>query len=104
MSKKKESTSFFFKLYILVIIFVALIGLTLIFYPGTKKMHHIMLQEEEIDQKTIEHEKKLRELKEKQKALVQDPEYLEKVARDKLGYSGSDEIIYRFNDEGQKQE
>ena len=58
--------------------------------------------EDVLDKKITEKNKLLKDLKEKQKALVKDKEYLEKIARDKMGYSGSKEIIYQFEDEDQQ--
>ena len=54
-----------------------------------------------MDKEIQEKEKEIIELKERQKALIHDKESLEKVARDKLGYSNSGEIIYQFEDESQ---
>lgn len=31
--------------------------------------------------------------------LLEDPEFLERVARERLGYSRSDEVLFRFDDE-----
>ena len=41
-------------------------------------------------------------LNENRKALIKDKDHIEKVARDKMGWSGSEELIYKFDDEEQK--
>lgn len=41
----------------------------------------------------------LRELKEKQARLRNDPQYLEKVAREELGYSKAGETVFKFEEE-----
>ncbi len=33
--------------------------------------------------------------------LLEDPEFLERVVRERLGYARPDEVIFRFNDERQ---
>ena len=72
--------------------------LALLYYPKYKKLHQLNITEEKLDKEIAQKQKELQDLKEKQKALIQDKDSLEKVARDKLGYSGSNEIIYQFNE------
>lgn len=42
---------------------------------------------------------KLRELKAKQERLRTDPQYVEKVAREELGYSKPGETVFKFEEE-----
>ena len=99
MSLEKGNRTFFSRLNTLLIITVALVVLVILYYPKYKKMHQLDLNERNLDQEIASKNEQVMDLKERQRALIHDKESLEKIARDKLGYSNSGEIIYKFDDD-----
>jgi cell division protein FtsB len=91
--------TFLRRINLLLIIFLVVACATFLYYPRYKKQHEMSEQEKSLDKEIADREKNIDELREKQKALIHDPASLEKIARDKLGYSGNNEIIYQFEDE-----
>ena len=55
-------------------------------------------QEHRIEAKLIQARKEL-EYKEMYLNLLEDPDFLERVARERLGYARPDELLFRFSDE-----
>ena len=51
-----------------------------------------------IEEKLIQARKEL-EYKEMYLSLLDDPDFLERVARERLGYARPDELLFRFSDE-----
>ena len=51
-----------------------------------------------IEEKLIQARKEL-EYKEMYLSLLEDPDFLERVARERLGYARPDELLFRFSDE-----
>ena len=73
-----------------------MVAILVIFVPPFAKM-------QEKRSKNTQYEEKIRQLKEKQvrlleerRLLEEDPEYLEKVAREKMGIAREGEVIYRI--------
>ena len=98
MSKEKGNYTFFSRLNALLIACVLLVVLVFLYYPKYKRMHQLDTTEKNLDSDISDKEEMIMDLKEKQRALIHDKESLEKVARDKLGYSSSEELIYQFED------
>ena len=68
----------------------------ILFLPSYTKM-------QDLSQKNFEYEKKIKELGDKnsrlkieQRLLENDPEYLEKVAREKMGLVKEGEVVYKL--------
>ena len=76
----------------LVIFFSSLILQTFREYKNFKA------QESRIEEKLIQARKEL-EYKEMYLSLLDDPDFLERVARERLGYARPDELLFRFSDE-----
>ena len=55
-------------------------------------------QESRIEEKLIQARNEL-EYKEVYLNLLEDPDFLERVARERLGYARPDELLFRFSDE-----
>ena len=98
MSREKGNYTFFSRLNALLIACVLLIVLVFLYYPKYKRMHQLDTNEKTLDNDIVSKEEKIMDLKERQRALIHDKESLEKVARDKLGYSSSEELIYQFDE------
>ena len=102
MSLGKGNSIFFSRLNTLLILSVASIVLVILYYPKYKKMHQLDMTEKKLDQDIEKKDKDIMDLKERQRAMIHDKESLEKIARDKLGYSSSEEIIYKFDDDSKQ--
>ncbi|MBN1521504.1 MAG: septum formation initiator family protein [Candidatus Aureabacteria bacterium] len=96
---EKGNHVFLKRINLLLFVLVGALLLAFLYYPKYKKLHQLNVSENQLDQDIIRKEKEIKDLKERQKALIQDKESLEQVARDKLGYSSSGEIIYQFEEE-----
>jgi len=79
-------------LLLLVIFFGSLISQTYREYKNFKA------RETRIEAKLIQARKEL-EYKEMYLSLLDDPDFLERVARERLGYARPDELLFRFSDE-----
>jgi cell division protein FtsB len=79
--------------------FVALIALAggiLVFIPSFTRMNDIRQRNRDYERQINELTAKNRELKEELRLLRDDPEYLEKVAREKMGLVRDGEVIYKI--------
>ncbi len=83
------------------IIYSAVVILLIIFIPSFMKV-------QDLRQKNLEYEKQIEALKIKnaeisveKKRLEEDPEYLEKVAREKMGLIREGEFVYQMTPEGE---
>lgn len=74
----------------------------MLFYPKFSKLVEMKKQEQNVDKRIAEMKNDIKYLNENRKALIKDKDYIEKVARDKMGWSGSNELIYQFDDEEQQ--
>ena len=79
-------------LLLLIIFFSSLILQTYREYKNFKA------RELRIEEKLIQARKEL-EYKEMYLSLLNDPDFLERVARERLGYARPDELLFRFSDE-----
>lgn len=79
-------------LLVLVIFFSSLILQTYREYRNFKE------RESRIEEKLIQARKEV-EYKEMYLSLMDDPDFLERVARERLGYARPDELLFRFSDE-----
>ena len=66
-----------------------------IFIPGYLKIRRLVKDNRELEKQIEEIKQVNRRLEEEQRRLENDPVYLEKVAREKLGVAKKGEIIYR---------
>ncbi len=78
------------------ILFAIALILFLMFLPSYQKM-------QDLKQKNLQYEARIRQmrrenlrLEEERRLLIEDPEYLEKVAREKLGLIKEGEVIYKI--------
>lgn len=87
MDKKKVTPLFFFSLIILGIIFI----------PGYLRIKSLVRQNRELERQIQEVIQANARLAEEQKRLKDDPVYLEKVARQKLGIAKKGEVVYQVS-------
>jgi cell division protein FtsB len=76
------------------------IGIVLrLFLPLIEKQKGLRAQEAQVRQDIQHDAEQLRMLKLKQEKLQDDPRYIEKIAREDLGYAKPGETVFRFVDE-----
>lgn len=80
---------------VIVLSIFGLILLGAIFIPGYLKIRRLVKDNRELEKQIEEIKQVNRRLGEEQRRLENDPVYLEKVAREKLGVAKKGEIIYR---------
>jgi len=81
--------------WLFTIAFIVLI----IFLPGYSKLQDLRQKNRDLEKRIDELQLENLTLKEKQELLENDPYYLEKVAREKMGVAREGEIIYRIDEE-----
>ena len=77
--------------------------LMFLLYPGFKELRNLRDKNRELDMKILKVEEENRLLFRELKAISTDPDYIEKVARDKLGYGKPNEIVYKFEEKTGKE-
>jgi cell division protein FtsB len=87
---------------ILTILIVSLLVLV-VFFSGLilqtyREYKNFKAKELRIEEKLTQARKEL-EYKEMYLSLMEDPDFLERVARERLGYARPDELLFRFSDE-----
>ena len=85
-------------------VFVFTFVVFLIFLPSYSKMQDIRQKEQEYTAQVEDLEGKIKQLEEERRRLKEDPEYLEKVAREKMGLIRENEVIFKItpSQEGDK--
>ncbi len=81
------------KIVIVSILGAAMLGI--IFIPGYVRIKKLVRQNRELERQIVEIEQHNLKLKEEHEKLINDPIYLEKVAREKLGVVRKGEEVYR---------
>ena len=88
---------------IIILIVLGLVLLGFIFIPGYLKIKGLSRQNRELVRQIEEIKQTNKRLKEEQEMLINDPLYLEKVAREKLGVVRKGEVVYKVLPPQQKQ-
>ncbi len=70
--------------------------LLIVFLPSYAKMQDLKMKNREMAQRIDQLEKKNAKLSEEKRMLETDPEYLEKVAREKMGLIRDGEKVYKI--------
>lgn len=72
------------------------------FTPNFKKLDELQTHHSLLRQKQLLEEKRSYKLKQELNGLKTNPEWIEKVAREKLGWCSPDETVYRFQNSDSK--
>ena len=80
---------------VIILLFLIAILLGLIFIPGYIKIKNLARQNRELEIQIKEIAQANKKLQEEQEKLKNDPLYLEKVAREKLGVVRKGEVVYK---------
>lgn len=87
---------------ILITLIGVLIGLAIFFFSlilqTYREYKNFKASEAKIEEKLLQARKEFN-YKEIYLELLEDPEFLERVARERLGYARPDELLFRFSDE-----
>lgn len=86
---------------IIILFFSGVILLGVIFIPGYLKIKTLVRQNRDLERQIVEIRQANERLKEEQEKLLNDPIYLEKVARAKLGMVREGEVVYKVVPEQQ---
>ena len=70
-----------------------------LFLPQIERQKEMRAQEAEVRKDIQREAEELRVLKLKQEKLQEDPRFIEKIAREDLGYAKPGETVFRFVDE-----
>ena len=63
------------------------------------ELKNFQMREARLEQRLLEVESEFKRKEAYYKRLLEDDSFLERVARQRLGYARPDELIFRFNDE-----
>jgi len=84
----------------LILIVVLIIGIVIrLFLPVLQRQRELRAREAEVELNIQQEAEQLRLLKWKQGKLQEDPTFIEKTAREELGYAKPGETVFRFVDE-----
>ena len=64
-----------------------------------REYENFRAREDRIEQKLIQARKEFEQKEAYLTRLIEDPEFLERIARERLGYARPDELLFRFSDE-----
>lgn len=78
--------------------------LLILFFSGLvirtyNELKNFQMREARLEQRLLEVESEFKRKEAYYKRLFEDDSFLERVARQRLGYARPDELIFRFNDE-----
>ena len=79
----------------LIYILAALIVLAAVYFPGFAKLRQLRKQNRNLERRIEILSKTNQELRKEKEKLENDPSYIEKIAREKLGMSRRNEIILK---------
>lgn len=81
------------------IVGVVLVWAGSIFYPKFKMASELADKQTQLEQKISADEEILKHLRDKQQRLLNDPRFVEKIAREELGLAKPGEVVYKFEDD-----
>ncbi len=83
---------------------VLVLLLLIIFFSGLvirtyNELKNFQIRESRLEQRLLEAENQFKRKEAYFKRLLEDEEFLERIARQRLGYARPNELLFRFNDE-----
>jgi len=81
-----------------IVLFGATFLLLIIFLPGYSRLQDLRQRNRELEKRIAELKRQNEELLLERKRLEEDPVYLEKLAREKLGVVRKGEIVYKIEE------
>lgn len=89
---------------VLVLMLMGMLSVLVIFFGGLvlkthREYQNFKARENRIEAKLIQARKEFAQKEAYMARLINDPEFLERVVRERLGYARPDELLFRFSDE-----
>jgi cell division protein FtsB len=89
---------------VLLLMLVCMLVVLVIFFGGLllkthREFQNFKARQDRIEAKLIQARKEFEQKEAYVTRLIDDPEFLERVVRERLGYSRPDELLFRFSDE-----
>ena len=81
------------------IIGVAVVWVGALFYPQFRQMRDLNSRQLQLEEEIRRDEETLQHLRAKQQRLMNDPRYVEKIAREELGLAKPGETVFKFVDD-----
>ena len=81
------------------IVAVVLVWIGSLFYPQFRSVDKLSNQQVELQEEIRRDEEILKHLRLKQQRLINDPRYVEKIAREELGLAKPGETVFKFIDD-----
>lgn len=78
---------------------VILAGLVAAFYPKVRQFHELQDRHSEMEEEVRLKEELVKHLRDKQERLLNDPRFVEKIAREELGLARPGETVFKFSDD-----
>jgi|TARA_B100001093_G_scaffold197750_1_gene190139 cell division protein FtsB len=100
----KNTIAFFKKPNLWLSLPVLLLLVLICFFSGLiirtyKGLENFQAREQRLEQRLLEAENEFKRKEAYMKRLLEDNEFLERVARQRLGYAHPDELLFRFSEE-----
>ncbi len=83
----------------MILVMLVIIVLGAVFYPPLRQMKDLTVRQYELEEEIRQDEEMLRHLRKKQERLLNDPRFVEKIAREELGLAKPGETVFRFVDD-----
>lgn len=88
----------------LLIMLICMLVVLVVFFGGLllkthREFENFKARQDRIESRLIQARNEFEEKEAYLKRLLEDPEFLERVARERLGYSRPDELLFRFSDD-----
>ena len=89
---------------VLLLMLLGMLGVLVVFFGGLllnthREFENFKARQDRIDSKLIQARKEFQQKEAYLNRLLEDPEFLERVVRERLGYSRPDELLFRFSED-----
>ena len=89
---------------VLLLMLLCMLFVLVVFFGGLllkthREFQNFKTRQDRIEAKLIQARNEFEQKEAYLSRLLDDPEFLERVVRERLGYSRSDELLFRFSDE-----
>ena len=89
---------------VLLLMLLGMLGVLIVFFGGLllkthREFENFKERQNRIETKLIQARKEFQQKEIYLSRLLEDPEFLERVVRERLGYSRPDELLFRFSDD-----
>ncbi|HKK18331.1 MAG TPA: septum formation initiator family protein [Opitutales bacterium] len=89
---------------IILLMLLGMLGVLVVFFGGLllkthREFENFKARQDRIESKLIQARKEFQQKEAYLTRLLEDPEFLERVVRERLGYSRPDELLFRFSED-----